>query len=531
MKTFFTCLVLALAIPLSAQPVLPDSIVNMQPVLVKKVPVNEDDFSKVYLYSAFAEKKLRDTSQLFLLRSTEIVSVDLVYTKYRQSETFVQKKLNLDRLHYLYEILPEAFNENVQWRLIEQTQAADTAEAEKYFHGFIISFRPKLELVVGTSEMDYIDLVMEKLEAEVPPTCMHEVNKLIMQKKLPSAPVFGSNKLELKKYLLANMSFPKLKWREKMNGAIEANIYVSEEGVVDSFTTTSRKLKPIYTDIVRDVMSELPDFNPSLIQTGNVSYIYKAKVSFYARNRKHKKINATISQPKIIPKCTDTAGAFMITDYSNLYIPDTTVLSVLHRNKNWENMLVVCDFTGSMSPYTAQLLVWYHLMLESNDDRIKYFCFFNDGNNKADFRKNIGTTGGVYITEAGSMEEVRALAKETMKNGSGGDVQENNVEALITAIKAYPDAQDIIMIADNFATPRDLSLLNKINKPVKIILCGTQYGINVEYLNFARKTNGSIHTIDQDLENLASMHEGERITIDGIIYEISNGSFRKVTNI
>lgn len=531
MKIFFTCLVLAFAIQISAQPVMPDSIANMPPLLVKKVPVNVDDFTKVYIYSAFAEKKLKDTSQLFMLRSTESVSVDLVYTKYRQSETFVQKKLNLERLNYLKAILPDAFNEKVQWRLIEQTQATDTAEAATYFHGFIFTIRPKLELTVGTTEMDYLDLVMDKLEEEVPLSCMSEVEKLLMQKKLPSAPVFGSNRMELKKYLLANLEFPELKWREKMNGAIEANIYVSEEGVIDSIQTRNRKLKPVYTDMVNEVLTGLPDFNPSLLKTGNVSYMYKAKISFYARNRKHKKINATIASPKLIPKCTDTAGAFMITDYSSLYIPDTTVLSVLHRNNNWENMLVVCDFTGSMSPYTAQLLVWYHLMLQANDDRIKYFCFFNDGNNKPDFKKNIGTTGGVYFDEAGSIDEVRALAKETMTKGNGGDVQENNVEALITAMKEYPDAKDIIMIADNFATPRDLSLLNKINKPVKIILCGTQYGINVEYLNFARKTNGSIHTINQDISNLASMHEGERITIDGIIYEISNGSFRKVTNI
>lgn len=37
---------------------------------------------------------------------------------------------------------------------------------------------------------------------------------------------------------------------------------------------------------------------------------------------------------------------------------DSTLLKVFERNKAWKDMLVVCDVTGSMSPYTAQLLLW-----------------------------------------------------------------------------------------------------------------------------------------------------------------------------
>ncbi|MEM7372873.1 MAG: hypothetical protein AAF587_29900 [Bacteroidota bacterium] len=43
-------------------------------------------------------------------------------------------------------------------------------------------------------------------------------------------------------------------------------------------------------------------------------------------------------------------------------LPDSTVFHVFQRNPDWNNMLVVCDFTGSMSPYTAQLLVWHKLI-------------------------------------------------------------------------------------------------------------------------------------------------------------------------
>ena len=60
---------------------------------------------------------------------------------------------------------------------------------------------------------------------------------------------------------------------------------------------------------------------------------------------------------------------------------DSTILKVFNRNEEWKNMLVVCDVTGSMAPYTAQLLLW----MKANQTlrSMKNIVFFNDDDEKA----------------------------------------------------------------------------------------------------------------------------------------------------
>jgi hypothetical protein len=84
------------------------------------------------------------------------------------------------------------------------------------------------------------------------------------------------------------------------------------------------------------------------------------------------------------------------------------------------------------------------------------------------------------------------------------------------------------MIADNWATPRDLELLNQVKVPIRLILCGTWAGINTDYLDMIKKNGGSIHTIKSDIENLQKLNEGEVIDILGVSYMIKDGRFIRV---
>jgi hypothetical protein len=186
---------------------------------------------------------------------------------------------------------------------------------------------------------------------------------------------------------------------------------------------------------------------------------------------------------------------------------DSTVLKVMDRNKDWKNMLVVGDFTGSMSPYIAQLLVWHSLNIKKK--AVKNFVFFNDGDYTPDNLKKTGSTGGIYSTAAGNLDSVINTAVKTISNGGGGDGQENDVEALLYGIKNYPECDEVILIADNWAPMRDLELADKITKPIRIILCGVNGRINPDYLELARITKGSVHTMEADLTNLIKKNEGE----------------------
>lgn len=204
---------------------------------------------------------------------------------------------------------------------------------------------------------------------------------------------------------------------------------------------------------------------------------------------------------------------------------DFVVEAVLDRN-NWHEMVIVTDFTASMAPYIAQLFVWFKL--NTIDDRIKQFVFFNDGDSQLDADKKIGKTGGIYHTRAKDYDAIERVAVQCMLSGSGGDIQENDLEALLRGIELCPDCKERILIVDNHAPVRDLKLLRRIKVPVRIIVCGAQNGINLEYLNIARKTKGSIHLMEEDLFNLMRINEGEEITIGEYKYVIKNDKFEKV---
>lgn len=206
---------------------------------------------------------------------------------------------------------------------------------------------------------------------------------------------------------------------------------------------------------------------------------------------------------------------------------DSTIFKVFERKKEWNNISVVADLTGSMAPYTSQLVLWFKL--KSTDKRIKDLFFFNDGNMTPDDTKLCGSTGGIYHGKATNYSEIRDLAIKTITNGCGGDAPENNIEALLAAIKEAPNTKEFVMIADNSAPVKDMALLSQVTKPVHIILCGTAMGINPQYLTIARKTGGTVHTMERDLETLLQKKEGEKFDYMGEHFQIVKGAVVKIS--
>jgi hypothetical protein len=196
------------------------------------------------------------------------------------------------------------------------------------------------------------------------------------------------------------------------------------------------------------------------------------------------------------------------------------VLKVLDRNA-WKNMVVVSDLTGSMSPYVIQLILWFKL--NELDKRVSAVTFFNDGDMTPDAKKVIGKTGGIYYSPTGSFEDTRNLAIKTIQNGYGGDGPENDFEAILAAIEKNPEAKEIILVADNLAPVKDFVLMSNIKIPVRVILCGTNYGVNLQYLKLARATGGSVHTMEKDLTDLAKLGEGKTFQLGKQFFKIVGG--------
>ena len=201
---------------------------------------------------------------------------------------------------------------------------------------------------------------------------------------------------------------------------------------------------------------------------------------------------------------------------------DSVVFKVFNRN-NWGKMVIVNDWTGSMYPYGAQAVLWHRMNFEKN--AVKYFVFFNDGNQKLDMQKRIGNTGGIYYSKPDSIGYILKVMKLVAKRGNGGDIPENNIESLLKAIKLFKGYDELVMIADNNASVKDIILLEKVTVPVRIILCGKAPGqpVHPHYLEIARKTGGSVHTLEEDVINLKDLKEGEKIMISGYQYAVRKG--------
>jgi hypothetical protein len=181
---------------------------------------------------------------------------------------------------------------------------------------------------------------------------------------------------------------------------------------------------------------------------------------------------------------------------------DSVVLKTLNKHKEWRDILLVVDLTGSMYPYFGQFLLWF----EKNRFRVKHIVFFNDGDDalhnytKVDQSdKPIGNTGGIYFAEP-NFESIRKSVVNCVMNGVGGYWPENNLEAVIKAMNKYNDYKDIVMIADARSAIRDIALVNKINKPVHTIVCRKECCPHPTYITLAEKVKGSLHTMESELD-------------------------------
>tara|TARA_B100000508_G_scaffold140841_1_gene143777 strand:+ start:7487 stop:8566 length:1080 start_codon:yes stop_codon:yes gene_type:complete len=207
---------------------------------------------------------------------------------------------------------------------------------------------------------------------------------------------------------------------------------------------------------------------------------------------------------------------------------DTVVSAVLNRNQ-WDEKLIVCDLTGSMQPYSAQLSLWY--LLNFKQEKNLQFVFFNDGDNTPDSKKVIGNTGGIYYTPSKGVDHLAQFAASVSSKGYEGDCPENNMEALIEGIKLASPYKELVMIADNNAPVKDIELLSQFKEPVHIILCGVNKQVLPHYLQIAWKTGGSVHTMEEDITNIAKLMEGQDLVVNGGTYRIMGGEFVAITKL
>lgn len=179
------------------------------------------------------------------------------------------------------------------------------------------------------------------------------------------------------------------------------------------------------------------------------------------------------------------------------------VLEALKRNTEWDSMLMVVDWTGSMYDYGAQVLYWQ----QRYSHRIRQLVLFNDGDDNLKSKaeqlqdKPLGNAGGIYGVATDSLPQLLAAMRYVMRRGAGGDIPENNIEALLKAHKQYPHHGDVVLIADNNSPIRDLELMMQLDFPVHVIVCDELFhSVHPHYVELAWMTGGSLHTLGQEVK-------------------------------
>jgi len=214
-------------------------------------------------------------------------------------------------------------------------------------------------------------------------------------------------------------------------------------------------------------------------------------------------------------------------------LQDSIAFKTLERHSGkWKNMLVVMDWTGSMYKYGASVMLWHQLNIQKR--AIKHFVFFNDGDGIDDKQKRIGRTGGIYHCGPNSLDEVFMTMYRVMRKGKGGTREENDMEAVVKAMRKFEgDFDEIILIADNTSPVRDMALLKYVDKPIHVILCGiddiydsTHFRPHPHYIKTALETGGSLHTITDDIENLSDKFDGNFLQIGRHSWKLVKGQFR-----
>jgi len=506
------------------------------------VHYNKSDLksNQLYLESPFAKGDLKTNPAFEKIKNYIIYRIDLVYTTYAVSPDFNQDELNRQRLIALKKIAPGFFeNPLITWGQIAITGAHNPMEGKDMFHGFIFTYREPDSKLSRTDEILFIkellgDTIIKKSAAIDSTKKSGKVKMPVYHKKFYDEieyPVFDGGDEALRTYLQKNIKYPKNAFRDHKEGEVTVSFIVGVRGDINKVSLISG-IDESCNNEVMNVVEKMPKWIPGK-RNGKlaamrislpVSFIWPDKVVQADTKLLTGKTREYRTRGKFEELIVDSVDA-PETYYKFMAEQDSSIFKILKRN-NWKNTLFVCDVTGSMSPYISQLLLWYKLNLTKG--LVKQFFFFNDGNGCNDYKKRIGATGGFYHVSANDINQVTSVLYEAMTNGDGGDIPENNIEAILEAIRMYPEYTNVVLIADNFATPRDLELLSKIKIPVKVILCGTYAGINTKYMDMVNQNRGSLHTINDDINNLTNLNEAEEISIDGITYKLKGGKFETV---
>ena len=460
MKVVFRFLMLIMC--LGTTSLVSQTFEKAKPYYILKFDLGEKskDFERAVIKSPFAKDKLSKKPLPRNFSKGKIVAIDYYYTQFKSVKPWQQVNLDAARFKNLQLQHPEIYAQidSVPLRFIEQTLAQTVREAKFFFHGFVI----------------YYQVIKRGRNARR--SDVNRINALFKNGfKLDDSPEYGQVR-----------QIKGTQQRDYLN-VWGKDIHLSEPDTViivdrNNVTGEVRKIAKnefvtCYKEgnVVGDNKVEVKLFKvPKEYYPGTSPPPFRAGMfGLMEKSKKESRLRALSSQKN---KKTNSRSVTAVS--YNLY---ETLQKYPH-----DSVVVVIDVTGSMVGSIAHVLKWIHQ--DSMKGKVKGVVLFNDGDGKKDKNKVIGETGGLYFTDG--ITKLQKTLVRAIKNGSGGTLPENDLEAVLAAKERYGEGH-YILVADNNAHPRDLPLLEQIDFPVDVLVCNG-LAIKYYYQSIISKTGGII---------------------------------------
>ncbi len=508
-----------------------ERILSIQPREIEKYTA-QSKVGLIQLETAFNNAIYTNLTDLKSLNEKVILKVELIYTTYRKSESFDQHGLNRKRLNALFTAAPNVMKQaGINWVLTAQTGCTSAEMGTEFFHGLVITYREKpsksiteiekrflKEVASGTIKPHVYDSYL-KNELKKEKADSIEEAKIDPVIKLPEFVLGERARID---FFTKNLRYPST--GDKVAERVDVQMVIDKTGKISgiSFPGTL-STSPYHEEVLRFIQT-MPNWRPGTVDNKPVDCMVQFSVDFMSRGSiipSPLEVYALDSPSKTSEKRTSV-------DYSKIKPqPNSNSVEQTLAKNDWKNAVLVCDATGSMAQYNAQVMVFLEKAIAKKDSSYTSIVFFNDGDNALDRNKKTGKVGGIYPFSPTTSESILEKLLAVMEAGNGGDLEENNIEALIKTEQLFPNCKSIVMIADNFATPRDMSLLNQLKKPVHVIVCGASPILNENYLTIAYVTKGSVHFNNKDITNIHTFEEGATVQVGKETFVLKKEKFVK----
>lgn len=446
------------------------------------------------------------TGDTALMHNAGEIMIDMVCTDYPKNLSLVY--LNKRRMQSFFAMFPYINkNQVVLQNIFRQTGGNTEAAAHTMFHGLVVTFRPAQNDTTMQGDIAKLEQMLEPAE---PAEMIDTSHKKLVPKARPAVKKDTPGEAAIPTFLMTILPDGELKETEHGTVSGGTNLVMHTSPIAVDTPLTISPGKALKRNIItQQVYDNFRHYNRIIILvTKSRKPVAKMDIN-------------DLDSYTATPDTIKTGSRF---GFRAKYPPiDSTILKILGRN-SFKDATVVTDVTASMYMYTGQVLLW--IKQHAPDSLATSYVFFNDGDATPNDKKKIGSTGGIYSRECTTAGEVKNLARAVMAQGCGGDIPENDIEALLYAEKQFPKNKREILIADNWAPVRDKQLINQLTRPVDVMLCGADGArIKTEYLDLARQTHGTLHLKDTDILNFDAMGEGYVLVLGNYRYIIKNNRF------